>query len=491
MPKHAKRGWVLPVLVASAVLMSACTGSGDSGQPAAPAGAAPKGEKVKITIGYQSKTINTVTAGTLLKDLGIFERRLAEVGKQTGNTYSVTWEDYPSGPPITAQMLAGKVDIGSMGDYPLLVNGSKTKEQADARSELLAITGYNLRGSLNGIVVPLDSKARTLADLKGETVSTSIGSAGHGMVVKALADIGKTTDFVQLVNQQPEVGASALEGGQAAALAQFVPWPDLMVFRGKGRKLFDGGDTGVPTMHGVIGRKAFSDAHPEVTEAFLASVVETSDYIHAKPMDAAERVAKATGIEAEVVYLFNGPNGVVTFDPTIKPRLVDALKADLPFLKSLNALGDFAVDQFVNDSYLRKAYGPGYADDVGGFANKTRLVGRDTTCNTDVSDVMTASEAWFQGQATTQVAATPTCLVRMVRAADPTGGKLRVGYVPDARTGTRLFAKTATWVNDPAAPATARLLPFATVDGAEGYRTAHPGAKVSNFDGALQAIAGI
>ncbi len=45
-------------------------------------------------------------------------------------------------------------------------------------------------------------------------------------------------------------------------------------------------------------------------------------------MDAAERVVKATGIEAEVVYLFNGPNGVVTFDPTIKPRLVDTLKAD-------------------------------------------------------------------------------------------------------------------------------------------------------------------
>lgn len=490
MPNRLSTGWALPVLMVFTLLLSACSGDGSDSEPAAP-GAPAKGEKVDVTIGYQSKTINTVTAGTLLRDLGIFERRLADIGKQNGNTYSVKWEDYPSGPPITAQMLAGKVDIGSMGDYPLLVNGSKTRDQADARSELLAITGYNLRGSLNGIVVPLDSKAKSLADLKGETVSTSIGSAGHGMVVKALADIGKTTDYVQLVNQQPEVGASALEGGQAAALAQFVPWPDLMVFRGKGRKLFDGGDTGVPTMHGVIGRKAYSDAHPEVTEAFLASVVETSDYIHAKPMDAAERVSKATGIEAEVVYLFNGPNGVVTFDPTVKPKLVEALRGDLPFLKALNALTDFDVDGFVNDSYLRKAYGPAYAQDQASFANKSKLTGQDTTCSTEVSDARTASEAWFEGQGTTRAAATPTCLMAMVRAAESGGAKLRVAYVPDASTGTRLFAKTATWVEDPAAPVRSRMLPFATVAGAEGYATAHPGSKVSSFDGAIRALTGI
>lgn len=481
---------VLPVLVVATLVLSACSSGTDDAQPAAP-GTPAKGEKVNLTIGYQSKTINTVTAGTLLKDLGILERRLDEIGRQNGNSYTVRWEDYPSGPPITAQMLAGKVDIGSMGDYPLLVNGSKTRGEPDARSELLAITGYNLRGSLNGIVVPQDSKAKSLADLKGETVSTSVGSAAHGMIAKALADIGKGTDYVQLVNQQPEVGVSALDGGQAAALAQFVPWPDLMVFRGKARKLFDGGDTGVPTMHGVIGRKAYSAAHPEVTEAFLASVVETSRFIHTKPLEAAERVAKATGIEAEVVYLFNGPNGVVTFDPTIKPKLVDALRGDLPFLKSLDAATDLDLDQFVNDTYLRKAYGPAYAQDQASVANPSKLTGQDSTCNAEVSDMMTASEAWFEGQTSTRVASSPTCLLMMVRSAEGTGAKLRVAYVPDARTGTRLFAKTATWVSDPAAPARSRVLAFATLGGAETYAASRPGSRVSTYDGAFQALAGI
>ena len=83
-----------------------------------------------IVIGYQSRTINTVTAGTLLRDLGYFEDRLEEVDPDL----EVEWQDYDTGAPITAQMLAGKIDIGSMGDYPLLINGSRAGTGDDGES---------------------------------------------------------------------------------------------------------------------------------------------------------------------------------------------------------------------------------------------------------------------------------------------------------------------------------------------------------------------
>lgn len=123
-------------------------------------GAADDGDTVTVNIGYQSKTINTVTAGTLLRDRGTFEAKLAELGKAKGVRYRVEWKDFAAGPPLTAQMLAGQVDIGSMGDAPILVNGSKTREHPDVKSELIAVTGYNLRGSLNQIVVPRNSPPR-------------------------------------------------------------------------------------------------------------------------------------------------------------------------------------------------------------------------------------------------------------------------------------------------------------------------------------------
>ena len=299
-PKKPRAAAVI-VTLASSLVLGAC--GGGSAKDNTSANSPPEGGEVHLTIGYQSKTINTVTAGTLLRNLGVLERRLAELTKKTGTTYTVSWEDYPSGPPITAQMVAGKVDIASMGDYPLLVNGSKTQSLPDAQSAMVAVTGYNLRGSLNAVVVPPVSKARSLTDLGGQQVSATFGSAGHGMLIKALSDMGKGPDFMNLVNQQPEVGASALQGGQVAALSQFVPWPQVMVFRGQARMLFDGGDTARPTSHGVVVRRQYAAAHPEVVETFLSSVMEATGYIHERPLDAAQIVAKETGLEPEVVYL--------------------------------------------------------------------------------------------------------------------------------------------------------------------------------------------
>ena len=96
---------------------------------------------VNVVVGYQSKTINTVTAGTLLRAQGYLEHRLDDIGAKTGKKYHVEWQDYDTGAPITAQMVAEKIDIGSMGDYPMLINGSKTQSNERAKTELVAATG--------------------------------------------------------------------------------------------------------------------------------------------------------------------------------------------------------------------------------------------------------------------------------------------------------------------------------------------------------------
>jgi NitT/TauT family transport system substrate-binding protein len=464
----------LVLLALLVLLLTGCSAGGGGGG----------GPTVVVNVGYQSKTINTVNAGTLLRDRGSFEAKLAALGQRTGTHYQVHWMDFPSGPPLTAQMIADKVDIGSMGDYPILVNGSKTSQYPDARSELVAITGYNLRGSLNQVVAPATSSARTLADLRGKVISTSLGSAGHGMLVNALAKAGMRPDDVRLLNQDPSVGASALEGNQVAALAQFIPWPQLMVFRGQGRLVYDGGANNVPTFHAVVVRQSFAAAHPEVVRAFLEAVRDTTDYLNQHPLAAAQRVAAITGMEPEVVYLYNGPNGLVSFDPTIKRPLVDAMAADLPFLTDLGSVKSLDLARFVNDSYLRAVYGAGYPAASAELTNPDRLGGTDPVCHLPVTDPRTASEVWFAGQDSTVPAATPTCALQVIaeRAAP-----VRAAYVPDAGTGTRIFAASATWVLDPTAPAQARLLPFALPVDASSYLASHPQAHELDYRAALTA----
>lgn len=428
---------------------------------------------VVVNVGYQSKTINTVNAGTLLRDRGDFENALRALGATNGKKYRVVWQDFASGAPLTAQMIATHVDVGSMGDYPLLTNGAKTKKYSDSATELVAITGYNLRGSLNQVVVQSDSPVHRLADLAGKKVSTSLGSAGDGMFSTALQHNGIDKTLVHTVNQDPSVGAAAIAGRQVEALAQFVPWPQLMIYRNQGRLLYDGGDNEVPTFHGVVVRRQFADSQPEVMAAFMRAMKATTDYITANPLKAALRVSALTGIEPEVVYLYNGPNGLVTFDMALKGQLTAAFGKIKDFLVARRSVNrDFDIPGFINDTYLRQLAGSDYdrrRDDV---SNPTSLRGTDYLCRLPVDDPAQASEVWAKGETQTTIAATPTCLLRRV-ASTPA---VRASYVPDTLTGIRIFADHAVWLHDPTAPSNHRYKPFATSQGADLYRSRHPEA---------------
>ncbi|WP_067806641.1 ABC transporter substrate-binding protein [Nocardia beijingensis] len=469
-----------PVLLAAALALTGCSleQSGDT-----PAGT------VKVVVGYQSKTINTVTAGTLLRAQGYLEQRLQKITDSGGAKYQVEWQDYDTGAPITAQMVAEKIDIGSMGDYPLLINGSRTQVNERARTELVSVTGYNPKGALNMVVVPNDSAATGIADLAGQKISASVGSAGHGTLVQALSRAGiDPAKGVEVLNQQPQVGATALESRQVGALSQFVAWPGLVVFQNKAKLLYDGAELGVPTFHGVVARRAYAADHPEVLQAFLAAQLDATQFLQQKPFEAAKIVADGSGLPQEVVYLYNGPGGT-SFDTTLKPSLINALKGDVAYLKSIGDFADLDIDRFVDDGPLRKAYaetGRGdYDRDLAATANPTRVTGADPVCGTVAENPALAGELWVDGAAKPQPAADPTCLLRAVQAAKAQGRTIRAAYVPDAELGTRWFADKSIWLRDGAA-----YLPFTTTAAAQRYRQAHPSATPVTYDQAVTEVRG-
>ncbi|MEV5435281.1 ABC transporter substrate-binding protein [Streptomyces sp. NPDC052682] len=428
--------------------LTACGGSAEAGD----------GATVTVTVGYQSKTINTVTAGTLLRSLGYFEKQLNAL--HDGHTYKVDWQDYATGAPITAQMTAGKIDIGSMGDFPLLINAARGK-QLGRPTHLVSVTGYNLRGGLNTVVTAPGSKLTSLKDLKGKKVSTSVGSAADGTLVRALQRAGiDPAKGIEKLNQQPAVGASALAAGSTDALSQFVAWPGLLAFQGKAKALYDGARLNLPTFHGVTAREDFAKQHPAVLEAFLKAQAQATDYLNDHPVAAAEKVARATGLPAEVVYLYNGAHGIATFDPAVKPQLVSALKQDVPVLKAAKLTGDIDVDSFVDDQYVRKALGASYA---------RRLAARPAPA---------ASEVWPKGAEQTRTFPSPAELLRYV-AGHQDG--IRAAYVPDATTGTLWFADKAVWVADGE-----KLLPFVAPETAQAYVAGHGGARVVTYADALE-----
>ncbi|MEU3605534.1 ABC transporter substrate-binding protein [Streptomyces sp. NPDC035033] len=442
-----RRGIISPAVTVALLLPLATACAGDGG-----AGGAPR--TVTVTVGYQSRTINTVTAGTLLRSLGYFEEELAARGEKEGVTYRVDWQDYATGAPITAQMTAGKVDIGSMGDFPLLINAARGEELKQP-TRLVSVTGYNLRGGLNTVVTAPDSPLESLADLRGRKVSTSVGSAADGTLVRALRRAGIDPDKdVRKLNQQPSVGASALQAGSADALSQFVAWPGQLAFEGRAKALYDGAELNLPTFHGVTVRKKFADERPGVLDDFLKAQRRATDHLRAKPVAAAESVAKETGLPPEVVYLYNGANGIATFDPALRPELIAALKEDVPVLKAAGLVGDVDVDAFVDPAPLKRAVRAAAYPKAG--AAKPEL--------------------WLKGRATTRTFDSPEDLLRAAGGAD-----VRAAYVPDALTGTLWFADRAVWVADGA-----ELRAFVTPASAERYVDGHAGARIIRYAEAVE-----
>jgi NitT/TauT family transport system substrate-binding protein len=335
---------------------------------------------------------------------------------------------------------------------------------------MVSVTGYNPKGALNMVVVAPNSSATVLADLAGAKVSASVGSAGHGTLVRALdkARIGG----VEVLNQQPQVGASALESGQVQALSQFVAWPGLLVYQGKAKLLYDGAELNLPTLHGVVVRRSYASAHPEVLAAFLQAQLDATDFLNEKPLEAARIVAQASGLLQEVVYLYNGPGGT-SFDTTLKPSLTDALKSDVPYLKSIGDFADLDISGFVQDEPLRAVFaarGRNYDAARAAATNPSVLRG----------DPAQASELWLDGIDATQTVADPTSLLRAIRDATARGAKVRAAYVPDAELGTRWFADKAAWVQDGQ-----KFLPFDTPAGARRYLATHPGCVAVNYQQAL------
>lgn len=426
-------------------------------------------EKIKIAIGHQSMCTDTYTAGIVVKELGLLEQYLPTEGKYADAEYEVAWADYSSGGPITNQMLANKLNFGVMGDYPLIVNGAKFQETDSLRTLYVAGTGYNLKGSGNAIVVPVDSDMYSITDLAGKEVSTPVGSAAWGMLLKAMQDNGIPTSDYVLKNQSPAVGAANIAAGKIDAHSDFCPWSEIMEFRGTGRKIYDGSETGVPYLHGVVVREDFAAEYPEVVQAFIKAVWAAGEWIREDPMRAVSEMEGWTGVEKEVLYLYFSEGGHLTLEPSIKTEWVDALKFNHGVLVKEKAIPPLDFEAWITEDYIKAAY-----TDLGVDYEADKAMVVDPA----VSNKGLPMEIWHSRDGVSSYPTLPEFL-KAVADMRGTGAKLNSTYVYDVETGLKLFGKTAFWVKSGDGYAT-----FLRKGEAETFASANGGTLIS-FDEAI------
>jgi NitT/TauT family transport system substrate-binding protein len=442
-------------------------------------------EVITLGIGTQNTTTNSVTGGVVLKELKLLEKHLPKTGKYANIEWQLDWQNFTSGPPITNGMVAGKLQIGMMGDYPLLVNGATGQQNKGNETQLVAVIAYNAFGSGNGVVVHKDSPYYELADLKGKTVSVPFGSAAHGMMLQAMQERGWPADYWNLVSQSPEVGTTNLQEKKIDAHGDFVPFADLLPQRGFARKIFDGAQTKIPTFHGVVVRKEFADKYPEAVVAYIKALMEANDWVRKDPKLAATKVEEWTKIEKEVVYLFLGPGGIHTLDPSIKPRWVETIRQAHGVLAKLGRVKEFDVSAWVNESYLREAFkqrGQDYEAQKQTLANYD-VAGKDPICKQPVTRPKEAGEIWLS---TGEIVAlsSPACLLAGVKQYEAAGKKVKVAYLYDKALGIKLVADKAFYAMDASNPKAPVAVPFLLKKDAEAF-AARTQAKLATYAEAL------
>lgn len=444
---------------------------------------------IGIGIGTQNTTTNTVTAGIALKELGLLDKHLPKTGKYKDVKYEISWQNATSGPPITNGMMANNIQIGMMGDFPLLVNGA-TAQQTKNETQLVAVIAYNAFGGGNGIVVHKDSPYYEFADLKGKKVSVPFGSAAHGMMLQALKNRGLTNDFWNMVSQSPEIGSTNLQEKRIDAHGDFVPFAELLPFRGYARKIYDGAETKHPTFHGVVIRKDFGEKYPEVVVAYIKAMMEANEWVRKNPRLAAEKIEQWTRINKEVAYIFLGPSGIHTLDPTIKPRWVEALKTDYGVLQELNMIKELNISAWVNDTYVRQAFkesGLNYESQqmtLGGYSIK----GNDPICKTAVTRPQEAGEIWIKDGDIVPLSSA-ACTLAGVKKYTQEGKKLSAVYVMDKALGIKVFADAAFYAIGGKDPGKPEIVPFLLKKDAEAYAEKSSG-KLATYTEALESISG-
>jgi NitT/TauT family transport system substrate-binding protein len=446
--------------------------------------ASAQAETIRIAIGTQDTTINCATGGLLIRELKLLDKYLPHDGKYKGVTYDVQWKNFTSGAPLTNEMVADKLDIGSMADFPGSNNGAAFLKAGKQSLFITVLSGSTL-GSGNGIVVPTDSKVTALSELKGRTISVPFASTAHGMLLRAVAAQGwDPQKDVNIITQAPEVAGPALQAGKIEAHADFVPFAELFEHRGIARKIFDGAQANAPTYHGSLVAGEYAKKYPEIVIAFLRASIEADRLIAADPEKYSELIEKVTGIDAAVNYLYHGPLGLQTRDLTWKPEYRKALKTSIETLKLLGRESPLNADTFIDDQYIRAAFKQSGLNYEARLANydKLPLKANDAVTGKPITDTQRVAGIWVQGEPKVRHYASIEGAFSDLQKIEAGGQKVRAVYVHDLIHRIKLLAPN-TWF---AADAKGQLSAFLQKDAASAYAKANQG-RVLDFSGARSA----
>ena len=238
----------------------------------------------EVRIGYQK--YGTLT---LLKGRGTLEQRLA------AKNITVKWTEFPAGPQLLEGLNVGSIDFGTVGEAPPIF------AQA-AGANLVYVGNEPPSPGSEAIVVPKDSRIRSLADLKGKKVALNKGSNVHYLLVKALEKAGIGYKEIDTIFLPPADARAAFERGSVDA---WVIWDPFLAAAEKqiGARVLADGKGLVANHQFYVATRPYAEKNGEIVRILLEEIAKVDEWGAKNPKEVAAILSTQTGLDVDVVAL--------------------------------------------------------------------------------------------------------------------------------------------------------------------------------------------
>ncbi|MFC3126556.1 ABC transporter substrate-binding protein [Pseudoroseomonas globiformis] len=173
--------------------------------------------------------------------------------------YRIEWSEFPAAAPLLEALNAGAIDLGTQGDLAFLsvfANGAPIRAIGATRADAAS----------QAILVPGQSTARTIADLRGRKVAANRGGWGQYLLRAALKREGIPHGEVTQVPLGPADASLAFRSGAVDAWVIWEPYNSIEI-EGFGARILADGTGLTPTVSLLsVNEAALRDKRPLLTD---------------------------------------------------------------------------------------------------------------------------------------------------------------------------------------------------------------------------------
>jgi ABC-type nitrate/sulfonate/bicarbonate transport system substrate-binding protein len=201
---------------------------------------------------------------------------------------AVTLQLHRFGKPALESLLAGKADLATCAETPLVL--------AELRGEPLSVLASLATSTRNNAVVARkDAGISRPSDLAGKRIGVTLGTSGDFFLDTFLLRHGLDRKLVRFLDLKPEEMGAALERSEVDAVATWNPTAArLLRLMGGRAAAFYAEDIYTETAV-LVSRREFARQRPEPARRVLRALIRAEAFFRDRPDEARKAMATALG----------------------------------------------------------------------------------------------------------------------------------------------------------------------------------------------------